>query len=375
MKKNAPDHNAIVAKNNDLVGQLAKFELSELRLLAYCLAHYDSRSEENREVVARVDDLKQIFQMTTKDAYAVVRRAMIGINRKPYEHYEEPDSWVCDFWFTRFTYKSKIGEFTFTISPEMRPHLLALKGSFTQYRLADVYQFRRASTWKLYENLAQWRSSRRWAVDLDELRTRLGVAGKYPQWYEVERRLIAPAIAEINEYSDLHVEYQQEKRGRSVVGLVFDIRLKEPDEDSIIIVESGEQKIYKALLAASVTPKKADSLVSAARHSGKVDVIAAKLAKKIEDSKTKGSPSGYLVRWIEGEARQRDLPCMSATLANGWQVQEGQKYRGVHDGAVWEVRKDADGTLYCYGSTTGRRYQLAELQSNLDNNLIRLVRE
>lgn len=75
------DHKSIVAKDNSLVGLLAKFELSELRLIAFCLAHYDSRTNNNREIEARVDDLKEIFSMTTKDAYSIVRRAVIGINK------------------------------------------------------------------------------------------------------------------------------------------------------------------------------------------------------------------------------------------------------------------------------------------------------
>ena len=49
---NKVDHNAVVAKNNNLVGELAKFELSELRLIAFCLAHLDSRQPENPEITA-----------------------------------------------------------------------------------------------------------------------------------------------------------------------------------------------------------------------------------------------------------------------------------------------------------------------------------
>ncbi len=301
------DRSAIVAKDNSLVGLLAKFELSELRLLAFCLAHYDSRTSDNREITARVSDLKAIFNMVTKDAYAVVRRAVIGINKKPYEHFDEDDCWVCDFWFSQFKYRSKKGVFIFKISPEMMPHLLTLKGSFTQYRLADVYQFRRASTWKLYENIAQWRTARRWSVKLDELRARLGVAGKYPDWYPFNRELIKPAVSEINTLSDLQVEYHLEKQGRRVVGLVFQIEIK-GDKDTITL-EPPEDELNRRLLDAGINAKTAGKYAREINHQGAADRILAKLPGIVERAKQCGGTSTpkYVIGSIRSELKQQSL--------------------------------------------------------------------
>lgn len=311
------DHKSIVAKDNSLVGLLAKFELSELRLIAFCLAHYDSRTNNNREIEARVDDLKEIFSMTTKDAYSIVRRAVIGINKKPYEHFDEYDSWVCDFWFTQFKYKIKQGLFTFKISPEMLPHLLTLKNSFTQYRLADVYQFKRASTWKLYENLAQWRNAKRWAVELDELRSRLGVAGKYPDWYPFSRELIKPSITEINKYSDLHVEYHQEKRGRRVVGLVFQIEPKKED-DGTIDLEPPEDELNRLLLDAGINVKTAAEYAKKINREGKAVQILAKLPGMIERAKQHQTPTAkYLLGAIRNELIQGNLFDQVMTTGGG----------------------------------------------------------
>lgn len=79
MKTKKPTHNSVVTKHNTLIEKMAKFHLSELRLLAYCLAHYDSRKPDNCSFTAKVAELRQIFpSMGKKTAYDVIRNTMLG---------------------------------------------------------------------------------------------------------------------------------------------------------------------------------------------------------------------------------------------------------------------------------------------------------
>ena len=150
---------AIVVKDNGAVGALARFDLSELRFLAFCLSRCDSKDETNREITARVADLCTIFPaMDKKSAYGLVKQCLLSLWRKPLE-IQDGRKMRLRTWLSGVDYDE--GEFTFFIAPEMQPYLLGLKSAFTQYRLRDVYQFRSANTWKLYENLAQWRTAGR----------------------------------------------------------------------------------------------------------------------------------------------------------------------------------------------------------------------
>jgi hypothetical protein len=210
-------------------------------------------------------------------------------------------------WFTGFKYFKKTGKFTFSISPEMQPYLLELKGAFTQYRLVDVYQFRSANTWKLYENLAQWRNAGRWAVDLDQLRYKLGVAGKYPDWYVFNREVITPAVKEINSLSDLQVEYHQEKQGRRIVGLVFLIDKKIADEE-VINLEPPEAELHKLLLSLGINAKTAQDYARNIVTRGKAEIIIAKLPAIAERAKKSGSPiPKYILGAIKNELSQMSL--------------------------------------------------------------------
>ena len=48
-----------------------------------------------------------------------------------------------------------------------------------------------------------------------------------PRWNNFKARVLEPAITEINEKSDLFVEVEQIKRGRSIHSLHFSIRTKQ----------------------------------------------------------------------------------------------------------------------------------------------------
>ena len=287
------DLQAVVAKDNELIEQMAKFELSELRLIAYCLAHYDSRKPDNRSFTAMVSDLASIFPIDKKSAYAVVRRTMLNLGKKPLEFKKGTKRHYYN-WFAGFIYDESNGKFEFKITPEIQPYLLKLEGTFTYYRLKDVYQFRAASTWKMYELLKRWVSTKNWRVNLDDLRLFLGVAGKYPRWNSFRER-IDSAIKEINEFSDIVVTYEKEKRGRKVVGVVFFIDLRQPDE--IITVESVQDNLSKALLSYGIHHKTVTKYALKIESAGKTDVILQKLPQMAKTGKAQQIP---LAKYITG---------------------------------------------------------------------------
>ena len=60
----------------------------------------------------------------------------------------------------------------------------------------------------------------------DSFREWTGTLKKYPEWYELKRRAIDPAIKEINEKSDINIEYTPKKKSGKTVGLNMTITRK-----------------------------------------------------------------------------------------------------------------------------------------------------
>lgn len=317
-----PTHNAVVTKRNALLPKLAKMELSELRLLSYCLAHYDSRpgteekfhQQTRVEFTATVKDLLSIFSyMDEKSAYAVVRKAVKGINSKPFEEtYTMPDGdevEVLFYWFSGFRYYKKKGEFTFSLSPDIVYDVLDQNRTFTRFRLKDVYQFRSSITWKLYELLKQWAVAGRWSVDLDELRMSLGIPGKYPTWTNIKQWVLDKSIKEINEQSDIAVKYEKKKRVRAVTGIVFFINSKEAEakaNDPKLIATVGDtNRDVRLLMGEGLNQANAEHLSRLAADANKdlsvfLDRVVARYEAKSDDERP-ASKQAYIYKALYSE--------------------------------------------------------------------------
>lgn len=71
-----------------------------------------------------------------------------------------------------------------------------------------------------------------WSFQLEELRALLGVEDKpsYQRWQAFKRWVLAPALAEINEFGTVDVQMTPEKEGRSVAAVRFTWKWKSPDK-------------------------------------------------------------------------------------------------------------------------------------------------
>lgn len=304
MKTSKPDKNAIVAKSNVLIEKATNFDLSEHRLLAYCLSHYDSRSPENRTIRASVEGLADLFPMDRNGAYTVVRRNILGISQKPLEIQDGKRRRLCH-WFSAFDYIEGEGAFEFHIAPEIRPYLLGLEHSFTRYYLESARQFKSANTWKMYENLKRWQAKGTWSVELDKLRQLLGLAGKYPRWNSFCQCVTEPTTKEINAHSDLDISYTQEKRGRRIVALTFIIKSKPPE--GTIDVETPQYGLYRGLMDCRIKHATAMKYARDAEKYGKAQHALDKLPDVIGRWPKKGPLQAYVLAAMSDEIYQMKL--------------------------------------------------------------------
>ena len=118
-----------------------------------------------------------------------------------------------------------------------------------------------------------------------------------PRWSNLVIRIIEPAIEEINEVSDLTVSYEQEKRGRRVVGVIFFIDLKKPGDEDVIQVESSSDQLLKSLLAYGINKKTAEEYTENINRQDKVNQILAKLPAIAERAKKERPTNTKIYPW------------------------------------------------------------------------------
>jgi plasmid replication initiation protein len=124
--------------------------------------------------------------------------------------------------FQRIQYKK--GLFTFKWSEDMIPHILDLKERYNLTNLTITSNFKSSFSWKLYDYLKShygyWHKTMTKEAlmklfGVDDKRTYQNNTGKFKQ------TVLDVAIAEINEHTELEVRYEEEVKGRSIIG--FDL--------------------------------------------------------------------------------------------------------------------------------------------------------
>ena len=209
--------------------------LAEQRVLLACIAQIDAKQAlmdfYRFEVTASgVADL--VGSANLSNAYRDLKRAA----EKLYERsviIDEPDPDNPQIaqrktrWISSIDYVPGEGKLFLSFSVGIIPYLSQLSREFTKYKLKHVAHFESVYSIRLYEMLVQWSMVGEREIEVDWLKRQFQVEAKYARIVDLKKRVIDPAIKEINEHSNFWVKYGQRKTGRTVTHLQFQFGLKD----------------------------------------------------------------------------------------------------------------------------------------------------
>lgn len=204
-----------------------------IRLLEVAFSKIDRGSDLLNQVTISPAELRDIFPSyaRSKGLGRYLDEATDQIMRLRGEAYLGPDEWRKINLVSSAHYSGKRHGIKIEFHPEMREFLLSLKGSFTRYQLSNVANLSTSYRYMLYKFLRSYAHHRGVAVSLEELRSRLAVKPhEYESTRDLMKRVIKPALEEINNSTDLAVTFDPLKEGRTYVGLQFTITTKAGSE-------------------------------------------------------------------------------------------------------------------------------------------------
>lgn len=123
-------------------------------------------------------------------------------------------------WVWKATYHDGEGWAEVCFSPDMTRHLFMLGEKFVRYRLEMARGLRSIYSANLLRLLMTQKDTGCLAISLEDFRHAMEVPEGY-RYADINRRVIAVAIKELQEKADLVIQCQEFKRGRSVHSLRF----------------------------------------------------------------------------------------------------------------------------------------------------------
>lgn len=215
----------VVVKANSLIEASYRLSIDEVRILALTIGTMDPKSNQQIFDFTVADFVREFPEISMDNAYKQIQVAIKRIYERSVR--TEDNNRVTEFrWVSSRTYFKNEGRFRIAMTNEVMPYLTQLKGQFTQYQLRHISSFNSVHSIRIYELVTQYRSVGYREITIEDLKRWLQVENKYPRFNNFKQWVLEPSITEINDKSDLFIDVEQIKRGRSITALKFTIKTK-----------------------------------------------------------------------------------------------------------------------------------------------------
>lgn len=218
-----------VVKHNDLIRK-SRFSLSaqEQKIVLYIISKIKPTDTELSEQEFSIMDFCKACGIDHDNGqnYRDIKSTIKGLRDKSIWITLEDGTETTVSWVNKVFINKQSGIIRVKLDDDMKPYLLQLKGTFTQYELLYTLAMKSQYSIKLYELLKSYEFKHSKEFDIDELK-KLLIAENYDRFPDFKRKVLDIAMREIESFSDLVVSYEIKKEGRRYASLVFSIKLKE----------------------------------------------------------------------------------------------------------------------------------------------------
>lgn len=238
----------LVTKDNSLIGASYSLGVVEQRLIF--LAIIEAREQ---KTLIEAGGLLRIyaqsyaeqFDVEKHTSYEAMKRAVEGLYEAgfAYSKLDERSGKTGHYksrWVDKIGYIDDLGCVELVFASDVIPLITRLEARYTEYELKQVVGLQSEYAIRLYELIIQWRSvGKTNPISLKELREKLGLVDEYNRIEAFKRRVLDLAVKQINEHTDITVEYEQHKQGRVITGFTFRFKVKK-DKKKIVAEVAGD---------------------------------------------------------------------------------------------------------------------------------------
>lgn len=260
------DYDSRITKTNEFLNCRYgdKFNNFDSMVFALMMARINPEHTAFKDEEMYVSELAERFGHTTNYLYSKLDKFSDKATQCAMDYKEEDGSYKKIPFLKHFSYisaaKAEDGraKFIWRFNDEMSKFLLGIDGKETPFTVLFFERFKRLSTKyapRLYELLQQQFDFKQRKFTLDKFREQLDLESKYKTYGVLKSKVIVPAVKDINQYTDLHVIFDEIRAGIKVVGIKFRFW---QDEDFIREVINKGHEILDSKIITSGLQNEAD---------------------------------------------------------------------------------------------------------------------
>jgi plasmid replication initiation protein len=297
----------VIIKSNRLIEAGYKLSLQEQRVILYCIAKINSKDKlENKTFRISAQEYADTFDIKLNNAYKELKQVIDNLYSRSIKLYDREENIEAEIrWIQDKYYFNNEGLAQITLTSGVAPLLSELQSYFTSYDLENIAGMRSIYAIRLYELFKQFGSIGRRKLKIDWLKERLHISEIYSAFADLKKRVIEPALKEINQHSDLTVAYKPIKQSRKVVEIEFSFSKKEKSLQIEKLVGHEKDKkanvdLLKELMHLGITEKQGYKLVGEYGEE-KVQKGINITNHNLEKNLIKKSVSGFLINAIKND--------------------------------------------------------------------------
>lgn len=231
----------LVYQSNSLINANYDMTALEQKLLLINISTISKKDTNFYLNVFRVKELAELLDCTPEFLYKELPKLSKKIIGRVVEVYNEEKGELEQFNIIHYAkYKTKQGIIELEINPRATKYLLQLKTLFSSFELNNALHLSSKYSIRLYQITKASSFKGTEYISLDDFKSMLKLTQKsYDRFNNISGKILNPSIKEINEHTDLNLDYETVLAGRKAIGIKFKIKQKDKQK---VVVRTKPQK-------------------------------------------------------------------------------------------------------------------------------------
>lgn len=254
--KKAEAKGELIVQHNYLIEARYRLSLQEKRVILWLLTQIKPNDEDFKLHKLEIAEFSKMTNVTVDNRYSELRNITKRLIQRAIEIYDpQAHEFIQVSWLSAARYQIRKGCVLLEFSPQLKPYLLQLKRQFTKLSIGDIMGLSSIYSIRFYELLKQYEHIKQREITIVTLRKHCGIAEtEYRRYNDFKKDVVERAKKEINEKTDIVIDYRELKESRKIVAIEWTIKKKDHNqEEKLKLVSQQKEFRSKESLTEAIT--------------------------------------------------------------------------------------------------------------------------